>query len=67
MSAEHGELTITDVNPPLHQCGTHGVHPRWITFYGYGDPPPLYCMDCIVAFLDAQSIGKAYDSGEHQL
>lgn len=58
MGTEHGEVVMTVYDPPLHLCQAHGMHPRWISLYGYGAKMPAYCMDCIVALLEREKVGK---------
>lgn len=57
-SLTEGEPLALTIEPPKHHCGTHGEHPHWISCWITGEPTNLYCMRCIMDFLDRQSIGK---------
>jgi hypothetical protein len=50
-----------EYTPPKHKCGTHGEHAHWmvITIPGQ-ERTPAYCLQCMIDFLDRQSIGKVY-------
>lgn len=49
---------IVSFEPPKYKCGTHGDHSQWVSFWQTGEPTVIYCMRCIVDFLNRQSIGK---------